>query len=157
MASAKGEIPNPLGFFQVNALEVPDEAEAFFVDVGASTEDIASFCRSVEELSGRAREEQERLSGWVGVHIGQRHFAWEGPDLHRVPDWPSAPTPSGLIEAIREGGWIPSYGIPEKLEQHLAAGRQQVFETHRRSFRRPVIGGGKGEWQILLVREEDRA
>jgi hypothetical protein len=91
----------------------------------------------------------------VGVQVGDRFLAWEGPLLHTVPDWPSIPTPSGLIEGIRQAGWTPSYGVSEKLEEHLAAGRQQVFETDRKSFRRQVVGGGKGESQILLVRRAD--
>lgn len=148
----KTALPNPLAFFQVNSLEVPDEAEAFLTDLGATTDEVTTMCEAVRDLIAASAQEQLSAEGWVGVAVGSRYFAWDGPALHTFPERPPIPTPAGLLDAIREAGFTPSYGTRDKLTRHLAAGRLQVFETDKRSFQRPVLGGGSGEDQILLVR-----
>lgn len=153
----KSEIRNPIAFFQVNCLEVVDEAEAFLTDIGAAADDTTEFCVGIRRVAGAVAAAAESASGWVGVDVGGRFFAWDGPELHSFPERPPTPTPGGLIDAIREAGFTPSYGTRDKLTRHLAAGRLQVFETDRKTFQRAVFGGGAGEDQILLVRPGDEA
>jgi len=151
----KAKIPNPLAFFQVSSLDDEADATAFLTDVGASADDIEEFCRSVRQAGATANATRIQAEGWEGVSVGRRYFAWDGPTLFNLMDWPAVPTPEGLIDAIRACGLVPSYGTRDRLTNYLARGRRQVFETDKAGYKRPVLGGGSGEDQILLVHSND--
>jgi hypothetical protein len=110
-----------------------------------ATEALIRFVATLEdhELSNSRVE-------WQGVEIRGRYFAWDGPKLHALDDRPPIPAPLEAIEAIRNAGHKPVFGLREKLYKHQATGAQQVFETDRRSWRRELLQTSDG--QLLLVR-----
>jgi hypothetical protein len=90
----------------------------------------------------------DEVAGWEGVDVDGRFFAWKGPKLFSLPNWDAVTPPAGLIESVRAAGMTPGYGMRHKLGRHLREGLQ-VFETDKKTFRRPVV---EGDEAILLVR-----
>jgi hypothetical protein len=89
-------------------------------------------------------------AGWEGVNAGNRFFAWDGPNLHALPDRQPMPAPLEAIEALRAAGHKPVFGVRDKLYRHQASGAFQVWETDRVSWRRELLQPVDG--QILMVR-----
>jgi len=87
---------------------------------------------------------------WSGIDVDGRYFAWSGPTLHQLPDRPPVPTPTKIEDALRDAGMTPRFGLIEKLRDHFAKDRLQVFETDRRSWRRALLLRGNGD-QVLIV------
>ena len=58
-------------------------------------------------------------------------------------------------DALRHVGMTPSYGERDRLNQHLAKGGHQVFETDKRQWRRELLYKGDGR-AVLLVKQEGR-
>lgn len=94
----RGEIPMPLGSFQVLSLEVPREAESVFKQLGGALENPEEFAREITVRSAPASPAPHCL-GWSGVTVGKRFFAWDGPELHALEDRPAIPTPQAAIAA----------------------------------------------------------
>jgi len=88
---------------------------------------------------------------WHGVTAGTRYFAWDGPQLHAVPDRQPVPAPNAAIEALKAAGHTPSFGRRDRLREAQARGSFQVFETDRTSWRRELLYTQDGD-QVLLVR-----
>jgi hypothetical protein len=141
-------IPLPLAFFQIHSLEVREEAEVVMTKLGASCENLAGFCERLREIGRSTPVNIARDEGWLGVQLGSRYFAWEGPGLHALPDLEPSPIPMGLEAALREVGVRPRFGTQQKLHKHLAEGQLQLFETDRHSFRRVVRGAAP---QLVLL------
>jgi hypothetical protein len=102
--------------------------------------------------SSGAHAEPPSVEGWKGVDVQGRYFAWDGPELHSLPDRSPIPAPQIAIDAIRALGATPSFGSQNKLRDHLAQGSMQVYETDRATWRRELLYASDGS-QILLVRE----
>ncbi|MCE5251982.1 hypothetical protein LLG96_17395 [bacterium] len=110
---------------------------------------VESVVRVVEIISGQEPHSREP---WQGVELQERYFAWSGPGLHALEDWPPVPTPSGLPDAIRAAGMVPSFCMRDRLYHHLAQGCLQLYETDRRKWRRELNTGDIK--QVLLVKAE---
>lgn len=104
--------------------------------------------RFVAALEGH--ELADSSVAWEGVEVRGRYFAWDGPALHALDDRAAIPAPLEAIEAIRNAGHKPVFGVRDKLHKHQATGAQQVFETDKKSWRRELLQAADG--QILLVR-----
>jgi hypothetical protein len=136
----------PLANFQVYSLEEPEEAESVLKLLGCRTESVEGFCATIT-----AAATGDASGPWKGVAVGNRYFAWDGPRLHFLADLPGTPTPPELPTQLRTVGVSPRFGLKEHLTKSLANGMLQVFETDKRTFRRPLFGGGSTEDQILMV------
>jgi len=88
---------------------------------------------------------------WRGVTVGPRYFAWDGPQLHALPDRQPIPAPNAAIEALKEAGHTPSFRRRDRLRASQAQGSFQVFETDRASWRRELLYTQDGD-QVLVVR-----
>lgn len=146
---SKSSVPMPLSAFQIDAIDDAQEAKAFLQHIGAKADGIEGFSAAIGDAVVSV-ETEPAAEDWVGVQVGSRYFAWDGNGLHALEDRKPAPTPPGLLEAIRAAGLNPGYGRRERLEQKFRRGLLQVFETDKKSWRREVRGVG-GE-QVLLVR-----
>lgn len=91
-----------------------------------------------------------RASGWVGVEVGSRYFAWDGPRLHALEDRLAVPTPPALLEELKRIRMKASFGSKRSLRQYLEKGQLQVFETDRASWRKALLHDGDD--LILIVR-----
>jgi hypothetical protein len=153
----KTDIAMPLAAFQLYSLSIPEEARHVFEALGGQLPNPEGFSARVRELTGAALEAIDAAAGWSGVSIGKRFFAWGGPSIYELKDWPGVPNPPGLIEAITGAHMTPTFGLRSKITHHLAAGRLQVYETDRKRWRREVLYSADGD-QVLLVHpsEEDR-
>ena len=90
-------------------------------------------------------------AAWHGVHLGTRYFAWDGPQLHGLPDRQPIPAPQSAIDALKASGHTPSFGRRDRLRDYQAQGAFQVYETDRTSWRRELLHAPDGS-QVLLVR-----
>src|SRR5438105_5302091 len=135
----KRDVPMPLSSFQLLSLSLAVEAAEVFRALGGVLDDPAGFAARVRDLTSSSAESSTTSSGWQGVEITGRFFAWEGPTIHELKDRPGVPDPPGLTEAIRAVQMVPTFGVIAKLRQHLAQGRLPVYETDRKSWRREVI------------------
>lgn len=88
---------------------------------------------------------------WAFVEDRGRYFAWDGPELHALPDRSPIPAPQQAIDALKSAGHTPSFGLRNRLRNYQAEGLIQVFETDRRSWRRELLYEADGD-QVLLVR-----
>jgi hypothetical protein len=111
---------------------------------------VESVVRLMEILSDR---EQRKREPWQGVELQGRYFAWSGTGLHALKDGPPMPTPPDLPDAVRAVGMVPSFGLRNRLNHHLAQGGHQVFETDRRRWRRELLLASDGN-QVFLVKAE---
>ena len=116
-------------------------------DAGLAAVATDSLVGLIRYIAGR--EPFAQAIPWVGVWVGERFFAWDGPTLHGLDDRPGISAPRDLIETIEEQGMAPSYGLREDLDHHFSNGKSQVFETDRVSWRREILHHG----QVLLVRD----
>jgi hypothetical protein len=133
----------------VYADAVTHKRSAVRVDAELVAAAIESVVKVIAILARRSAPVSER---WCGVAVDGRYFAWSGPVLHRLVDRPAAPSPAGLEDALRNIRMTPRFGRIEKLRNHVAKGRLQVFETDQRTWRRALLLSGDGE-QVLLVFE----
>ncbi len=90
-------------------------------------------------------------ANWHGVQAGTRYFAWDGPQLHALPDRQPIPAPQTAIDALKASGHTPSFGRRDRLRDYQAQGAFQVFETDRTSWRRELLHAPDGQ-QVLLIR-----
>ena len=89
---------------------------------------------------------------WKGVKVGNRYFAWDGPTLHDLEDRDPIPTPPDVIKAINNSGFHTSSGLLSRIQNHLAQGAYQIYETDKRTWRRQLTYGDRNS--VLLVKEE---
>ena len=108
--------------------------------------------RSLARRRDSSSRERAPAIPWKGVDVRGRYFAWDGPNLHSLADRSPIPAPEIAIQAIRKLGGTPSFGLKERLPQHLASGAMQVYETDRETWRRELLEHTDGS-QVLLVRE----
>ncbi len=108
--------------------------------------------RGLIETVGLLAGENLQTEPWVGVRVGPRFFAWDGPTLHALEDRPPIPAPDEAIAAIKAQGLTPFFGQKAKLRRRLAEGAQQVYETDRRSWRKELLHSPDGS-QVLLVKQ----
>ena len=77
-----------------------------------------------------------------GVEVRGRYFDWYGPTLHSFEDRPDVSVLPAVLAAIEAKGfsviYIPGYQRAEFSDQR----KYQLFETDRRSWRRPVTHDG---------------
>ena len=85
-----------------------------------------------------------------GVEVGERCFDWYGPTLHSFEDRPGTPTPPAVLDAIREKGLTATYAPANQLAAFLEWQKYQVFETDRKTWRRPVV---HGDGLLLVVHD----
>jgi TIR domain len=147
---AASDLPMPLGTFQTLSFEDPREAFHVFTQLGSRLGDPEGFAARVRELGRTSNATGAVDAEWEGILINDRYFAWAGPYLYSVQDRRSTPEPPELIHALRERGFVPSFGNRARLKNYLAKGRRQVFETDRSSWRREVVNSVD---QVLLIRD----
>jgi len=143
-------IPYPLGAAQALQLENPGHAAQLFQDLGLALEDPAAFVQQVGHAANAALRSAHQEEGWNGVHHDGSYFAWKGP-LGGLQDRDGIPPSRDLLNTLVRAGMTPTWGSVGRLEHHFAKGRMQVFQTDRRTWRRPVTRGG----DVLLVHLED--
>jgi hypothetical protein len=148
-----GNIPYPLGAAQALQLENADHAAQLFRDLGADLDDPAAFVRRIRDAVDLSLRTPEEADGWRGVRHDGGFFAWEGP-LAALEDRDGIPPPGGLLDALKRAGMTPTWGSLEKLERHIEKGRNQVFQTDQRAWRRPVVQAADRR-SVLLVHVED--
>lgn len=143
----RAKVPEPLKYFQITSLEESHEAAEAFRPWGLDVVEPEALAEDLKRIAAELHEAPN--DGWEGLTHGGRYFAWDGPNLHSLDDRNAEPTPPGLEDALRDAGYEPSYGSPDRLGGAFAKGRRRVFETDRQTWRRIVVGAG-GE-QVLLV------
>jgi hypothetical protein len=111
-------------------------------------EGVARTLQEFRQALTVAVETTER-AGWHGVQVGDRYFAWDGPQLHALADRPGIPSPRTAMDALKQGGHELRFHLPHRLPEAHADGWSQVFETDRMGWRRALL---HGEGQVLLVR-----
>jgi hypothetical protein len=146
---SKSAVPSPLSGHQLLSLDSLEECEQLFKEFGASLADSKRFLEAVNTAHAKGFHLFSQAVGWVGVQHGNRYFAWDGP-LDSMEDRDPQVCPPGLQDAIKAVGMVPRFGNANKLEEHLANARLQVFLTDRTTWKRQVINDGK---QVLLVHD----
>jgi hypothetical protein len=145
------EVPLPLSGQQLYDLASPDEARAIFSSLGLNLTAPEVFAGEVAASSSRAGLVGEGEPSWEGLQLAGVWYAWAGP-LVALEDKNPIPGPPRLLEALHERGLAVRWASPDRLTQHYAKGRAQVFATDRTQWRRPIVNDG----QLLLVaRRED--
>ncbi|HEU0015171.1 MAG TPA: toll/interleukin-1 receptor domain-containing protein [Longimicrobium sp.] len=147
----RASIPMPLSSFQILSLESPREAHEVMKRLGGTLADGERFSAHVREIARTSEAREVERAGWGGVQVEDRFFAWSGPELWMLADRPSAYPPAGLIDALRLADLVPRYGNRNRLTNHLAQGRVQVFETDRKTWKREIVNAAEPS-QVLLVR-----
>jgi len=143
-----GEVPYPMAAFQVLSLENSEEAAAVFRHLGAPLSSPDAFSSAVQKAGCDAIDVGSREAGWLGVHVGLRFFAWDGP-IHGLEDRNACFSAAGLEAEIVRAGMRPYHSLRGKLPKHLSEGWLQVYETDRRRWRREVLGNNES---VLIVR-----
>ncbi|GAC1457116.1 MAG: hypothetical protein PVSMB1_06820 [Gemmatimonadaceae bacterium] len=118
-----------------------------FKEFGVPVDDVDALWEAIRAAARLGAERTPKSADWTGVQLGSRFFAWDGP-LDGLDDKDALICPSGLPDALRAAGMTPTFGNVDKLEQHLADGRLQLFLTDRASWKRAVVNDGR---QLLLV------
>ena len=62
------------------------------------------------------------------------------------------PATDAVLTAVKDAGCAPTFGRKDKLREHLAKGRMQVYETDRETWRRELLYSTDGS-QVLIVRD----
>ena len=140
------ELPGPLASLQIYKLDEESEARVVFNEINGELDDPEGFCARVRELS--AKMSSQPLGDWEGIRIGDRVFAWQGPDLSGLEDRVPEQAPPSLLERLREEGVTHRFGNPKRLGYHLGRGRLPVYETDGLKWRRSVVGS---DGYMLLV------
>src|SRR2546425_8887554 len=147
---------------------------------GASNEEIRSFARSAVQLADAlthkrmaspkdarvaaiateflirlvAELEDHRLSDsileWQGISVGQRYFAWDGPQVHALDDRSPIAAPHVAINAFKAAGHNASFTLKGRLVEAQARGAFEVYETARKTWRRELLHDADGN-QVLIV------
>ena len=143
----KSAVPSPLSGQQLLSFDTPAECVQVFKEFGATVDDPDALWKAIQAAARVGTEKLSKPEGWVGVQVGNRFFAWDGP-LDGLDDKDALVCPAGLTDALRAAGMTPTFGNPDKLQHHLADGCLQVLLTDRETWKRPVVNDGK---QLLLV------
>jgi hypothetical protein len=77
-----------------------------------ATEAVIRFVATIEE-----HEFADGSAGWEGVEVRGRYFSWGGPKLHALDDRAPIPAPFEAIEAMRNAGHKPVFGLRDKLHR----------------------------------------
>src|SRR5262245_53972762 len=148
-----GNIPYPLGAAQALRLDDPEHAAQFFRDIDAALGDPSEFARRIREAAESADQAAEHEEGWVGIKHDGGFFAWHGP-LAGLDDKAGVPPAAHLVDALVGAGMTVTWGNIDRLEHLFNEGRMQVFQTDRRTWKRPIVRSPDGK-QVLLVHVED--
>lgn len=141
---APEEVPWPMGARQLYRLDQPDDLEVIFHTLGTSPRNANELAATIRNLPKRSAGAGEQA--WEGIIFDGTYFAWAGP-LNWLEDRQEVPVPLGLVNELRERGLTARLGRADRLTNHLARGRAQLFATDRKAWRRPVVDRG----QLLLV------
>jgi len=152
----KASIPWPLGGLQALALDDAEDAEHAFRSLGVRLPEPKAFAAEMVALGRQTTVEAAHLAGWIGVELGDRFFAWDGPMFELKEDTP-VPSSASITDAIREAGHEPVFGVPQDRLSAIAGGWKQVFETDRLRWRRQVVGGGGGQFLYVRPPKKPRA
>src|SRR5262249_36863896 len=120
---------------------------------GVPVDDADALWDTIRAAAQVGTDRMSKAEGWTGIQLGNRFFAWDGP-IDGLDDKDAFICPSGLTDALKTAGMTPTFGNVDKLQQHLANGRLQVFLTDRSTWKRPVVNDGR---QLLLVHGEHNA
>ncbi len=140
-------VPSPLNAHQLLSLDSPAECEQVFKEFGATVSDPDALCRAIHAAAQAGADMLSKAEGWIGMQVGNRYFAWDGP-LDALEDRDPLVCPPGVTETLKATGMVPTFGNADRLQTHFSDGRLQVFLTDRQAWKRPVVNDGK---QVLLV------
>lgn len=143
----KSAVPSPLSGTQLLSFDSPAECVQVFKEFDVPVSDPDGLWKAIQTAAQVGAEKLSKAEGWVGIEQGSRFFAWDGP-LDGLDDKDAVVSPPALPDALRASGMTPGFGNADRLQQHLADGRLQVFLTDRATWKRPVVNDGK---QLLLV------
>jgi hypothetical protein len=143
----KSAVPSPLSGQQLLSFDSPGECVQVFTEFGVPVDDAAALWQAIHAAAQSGAERLSKSESWIGVEQGGRFFAWDGP-LDGLDDKDAIVCPPGLPDTLRGAGMTPTFGNADRLQQHLADGRLQVFLTDSATWKRPVVNDGK---QLLLV------
>jgi hypothetical protein len=143
----KSAVPAPLSGQQLLSFDSPAECVQVFKEFGVPVSDADALWETIRAAAQVGADRMSKAEGWTGMQLGNRFFAWDGP-IDGLDDKDAFICPPGLTDALRTGGMTPTFGNVDKLQQHLANGRLQVFLTDRSTWKRAVVNDGR---QLLLV------
>ena len=144
----KSAVPSPLSGQQLLSFDSPAECVQVFKEFGVPVYDADSLWTALRAAAQIGADRLSKGEGWSGVELGNRFFAWDG-SLDGLDDKEAFICPLGLTDALSAAGMTPTFGNVDKLQQHLANGRLEVFLTDRATWKRAVVNDGR---QLLLVR-----
>jgi hypothetical protein len=134
----KDNVPSPLGGHQLLTLESSDDCLQMFADLGLVLENASSFVSAARAVMERCTAAFLDATGWKGVALGDRYFAWDGP-LDTLADWDKMSSPPDLVKSLNAAG-VKTLFKPESHTGTLATdGYHPVFYTNRQTGKRLVI------------------
>ena len=147
---SKGDVVEPLKDLQLLSLEIREEAERAFADLGGKLPNGSDFVQTIQALSMDCRDASLAEDEWDIVNIDGVKYAWDGP-LEKLSDGNPKPLPPEKYPDLQKAGLQLVSARPDNLLAHFYEGYSILYLVDFKRKRKHRLL--TKEHQILLIKK----
>ena len=149
---SKRDVVEPLKYLQLLSLEIREDAEMAFTDLGGELPNGSEFVHRIQALSIDCRNASLVEDEWDMVDIDDVTYAWDGP-LEKLPNGNPKPFPPEKYNDIRNAGFQLVSARPDNLSAHFYEGYSILYLVDFKRTRKHQLL--TKDHQILLVKKQN--
>lgn len=149
---SKGEVVEPQKYLQLLSLEIREEAEQAFTDLGGELPDGGEFVQRIQALSMDCRNASLVEEEWDTVDIDGVKYAWDGP-LEKMSEGNYKPILPDKYTSFKAAGLSLIFGDPRNLLRQYSQGYSKLYMIDFKRGRKHQLLNKDA--QVLLVKKQD--